>query len=162
MVDMVNQVNRLESTSLFKEWKEQNKDCYLSHVFYMTDDFPQIGYYDPEKDTITSFIMGSEIETKPEQSIFKKEGEVKPLKLNEVEVHLLDALETARKLQEEKYKSEKVTKEIIILQNIEHGQVYNITFVMASFKLLNIKVCASSGKVLEHNMSAIMDMGKPA
>ena len=69
MVDMVNQVKRLESTQLFKDWKVDNPQHYLSYIFYMTDDFPQVGYYDPDTDKITTFIMGSEIETSPDQKV---------------------------------------------------------------------------------------------
>ncbi len=160
MVDMVNQVKRLESTQLFKDWKADNPQHYLSYIFYMTDDFPQVGYYDPDTDKITTFIMGSEIETSPEQAVFKKEGQVKPLKIDEVQIPLIKALEKARALQEEEYKAEEITKEIIVLQNIEQGLVYNVTLVTASFKLINIKLCANSGTVLEHNVSSVMDLGE--
>ena len=160
MIDMVNQVRRLLQSPLFVDWKTMNSDAYLTHVFYMTDREPEVGYYDPQKDKITTFTMANTITQNPEQQVFKKEDAVKALDIEKVGVSSMRIIEHARGFQEEKFPKEQVVKEIIILQNIEEGHVYNVTFVTATMKMLNMKLSTETGDVLNHSMRSVMDLSK--
>ena len=157
---MVYQVRRLLVSPLFQEWKAKNPEAYLTHIFYMTEMEPQVGYYDQILDKITTFTMADEITRNPEQQVFKKEDTIRPLLINDVEQSTMRIIEKARTFQEEKYKKENVVKEIILLQNLDIGQVYNVTFITDSFKILNMKICAKRGDVLQHEFRSLMDLGK--
>lgn len=155
-------IENLCSHSEFKEWKKTHKDCYLVHAFKMPDDANeniwQIGYYDKKKDKITTFfIEQGDVKIIPEEEVYKREKKaVKELDIDKVKINVNKALEKANEILKEKYK-EQVMKTVIILQNIEEGLVWNITFVTNSFKTLNIKVDAANGKVVKHELTSLME-----
>ena len=155
-------LKRLEKSKEFKEWKEKNKNSFLAHVFKMLDDANiddwQIGYYNKD-DTLTSFILTpNEIKIAETDSIFKKpEAKIKRLDKEKIKIDITGALQTAEKTQVTEYKAETPYKIITILQTLDIGQVYNITYVTQSFKVLNFKIDASNGKVLKKKLESIMD-----
>jgi len=52
-------------------------------------------------------------------------------------------------------------KIIAILQNLENlGNVWNLTFVIAAFNTLNMKINAENGKIVEHKLSSILSFKK--
>lgn len=158
-------LDSLEDNDEFKKWKEKHKDSYLAHVFRMEGgDSPEsclVGYYNKD-DTITTFeIDGSDICLKSCEEIFKPEGKtVKELNMEKVRLAFDQIRNIADELRKKEYKSEIPTKKIFILQNIDMGQVWNITIVTASFNALNIKIDASTGEVLKHSLTSLMQMGK--
>lgn len=154
---MVNQVRRLWQSPAFLAWQQEHPMAYLAHVFYMTDTEPEVGYYHAEEDTMTSFVMGSTITQKPPQEVFRKDVEIKALDINVVEIPLLKIVEQARAFQEKEYSREQAMKEIIILQHLPEGHVYNVTFVTNAMKTLNMKLCAATGTVLSHKLTSLMD-----
>lgn len=156
-------VKKLESSKEFKEWKKDNESSYLAHIFKMIDKpnekVWQVGYYDKDKDTITTFTIGDGFITKnPESEIFKKEEtKIPELALSKVHKGIEDALGIANTFQGDKYPKEKPIKIIVILQNLPIGQVYNVTFVTQTFNTLNIKINAADGKILKHQLISLMD-----
>ncbi|MBI2129930.1 hypothetical protein HYU07_06900 [Candidatus Woesearchaeota archaeon] len=89
--------------------------------------------------------------------MFKEPGAtVKELDLSKVTVWIDKALETANDLQERKYPRETPEKAIIILQNIEEGILWNITYVTRAFNTLNIKVDAITGKIISDKLTNLM------
>lgn len=154
---MVNQVRRLWQSPQFLSWKEKNTTAYLAHVFYMTDAEPEVGYYHAENDVMTTFVMGSTITQKPPQEVFRKDVEIKALDIEAVEVSLLKIIEQARAFQEKEYARDEAVKEIIILQHLPEGHVYNVTFITGAMKTLNMKLCAATGVVLNHKLTSLMD-----
>lgn len=161
-MDVKDIIKKLEDSSEFKKWKKDRKTSYLAHIFKMIDeankdDF-QVGFYN-QGDTISTFIIGKgKINLVPDSEIFKKPGsKVMGLDLEGIKIGLSDAIAKARKFKEEKYGKEDAVKEFVILQNLDVGQVYNITFVTRSFNTLNIKIDSKSGKVVEHKLMSLMD-----
>jgi hypothetical protein len=156
-------VKKLECSKEFKEWKKDNSSSYLVHVFKMFDkpneNVWQIGYYDKEKDTITTFTIEEGIVTiNPESEIFKKEEtKVSKLDLSKVRKDLEEVLAIANRFQNEKYSQDKPMKIIVILQNLSIGQVYNVTFVTQTFNTLNMKIDVADGKILKQQLISLMD-----
>jgi len=155
-------LKRLEGSSEFKEWKKKNKDSFLAHVFKMLDEANkndwQIGYYNKD-DTITTFILTPRgINIAETENIFKRpEAKVKRLEKEKIKIDITKALEKAEKIQTKEYKQEMPFKIITILQRLDIGQVYNITYITQSFKVLNFKIDSSSGKVLKKSLKPIME-----
>jgi hypothetical protein len=156
-------VEKLEGSKEFKEWKKENYSSSLVHIFKMFDaankDEFQIGFYNPD-DTITTFILGKEgVQILPKAEIFKKPTDkIIKLDIDIVKMELDEAIENARKFQEKKYPNEKPMKEIVILQKLNLGLIYNITFVTQAFNTLNVKIDAKTGKVVNHKLMSLMDM----
>jgi len=163
---MFKAIQTLESSKEFKGFKKQNKDAFLTHVFYMLDEANenavQIGYYDKARDRITTFVIeGNSIIKNPEAEVFKEqETLMHPLELSKVKIDMKEAVAIADRLQKEKYKDEIPVKKIAILQNLPVGQVWNITFVTRTFKTLNIKIDAETKKVVFEKLLSIVEFGK--
>ncbi len=149
-------LKKLESSKEYKEFSKKNKACYLSYAFIMIDESVkeewQIGYYNPKDDKVSTFAINEKITQNPEAEIFKDDKKVLKLELADVKITLEKALDIAEKTQKEKYSPHTPFKKIIILQKLEIGQVWNITYVTNTFKTLNMKIDSSSGKVLKDEL----------
>ena len=148
----------LENSKEFKDWKKENTDTYLSYGFLMPTSSKdwKIGYYHKKDNKITSFNVGEMITTEPESEIFKKdETKVNKIDLKKLKFEVDKAIEIAKKFQEEKYKNDVPNKTIIILQNLEIGQIWNITYLTLTLKSLNIKINTENEKVLEHKSTSL-------
>jgi len=153
----------LDTSKDFQAWRKKNPASFLAHVFKMIDeankDDWQVGFYNPD-DTITTFIVTKDdVKALPEAEIFKKpDAKIMQLDMDDIKIEMGDAIEKARNLQKKEYPKELPTKEIIILQKLDIGQLYNITLVTQSFNTLNIKVDAKTGKVIKHKLISLVDL----
>lgn len=158
--------NKLEESQDFKKWNSRHKGTYFSYAFKILQEMPnewQLGFYDKKKDKITTFIVLDDgIKTRPEEEIFKKEGmEVNRIQLDKVNLTFAGAISKAGEFQQKTYPKDKSIKTIAILQNIEKfGNVWNITYITEAFNTLNMKIDASNGRVLEHNLSSVFSFRK--
>jgi len=147
---------KLLETEEYKRWRKEHPSFTLAHVFYLNDeankDIWHIGFFDAGSDTITTFVIKEEsIRIVPTEDVFKEEKvAIKEIDVEKVRLEFDEALEKAKEFQKKEYRNEHILKEIFILQHIERGQVYNITFLLSSFKTLNIKVDAASGEIVSH------------
>lgn len=164
-MELKDKLSKLEQSKVFIEWKKNKSDSYLAHIFRMLDeankDIWQFGYYNKD-DTITTFIMDVEkVNELPEQEIFKKDKhKLEPLVMDKVKLGFDKVVEKSTNLQQEKYKSHPVMKTIIILQIVEEGQVFNVTFVTQTFNTINIRIDSSSGEIVKEKLSSLMEMAK--
>jgi len=161
-MEILDVLKRLEENKEFKEWREKNKGSFLAHVFKMLDDANrddwQVGYYN-KNDTITTFILSpKDIKIADTENIFKRpEAKIQKLDKEKIKIDITEALQTAEKIQVTEYKNETPYKIITILQKLNMGQVYNVTYVTQSFKVLNFKIDSSNGKVLKKTLQSIME-----
>ncbi|MBI2646910.1 hypothetical protein HYW99_00365 [Candidatus Woesearchaeota archaeon] len=160
-------LKKLEENRDFKEWKSKNKSCYLSYAFKIPQDTLseewQLGFYNKKKDKITTFIVSVDaIKIRPEEEVFKKDKmQVNEIKLDKVKLTFDTIILRANEFQEKNFPHDKSIKTIAILQNIaELGDVWNITYLTESFKTLNMKIDASNGKVIKHNLYSVFDFSK--
>ena len=127
---MMELYKKLISSEIYKEWKSNNKDSFLCS--YVSIQSPQFDFYNGDN-TMTSFVMNDEIELVENEEIYNK-TKIKPLDLKKI-----TSEEKAIDLVKKKYSKEKFTKQIVILQNSER-QVWNLLFITASMKILNVKI----------------------
>jgi hypothetical protein len=157
-------LDELRNSNIFKRWYKDNKKCYLSYGFVIVkgDDLWRIGYFHPDNEKVTSFVIAENILIEPEEGSFKKpDSKVKELKPNEIKVRYAAALETAEKLQKEKYPQEIPLKIVLLVQNHNKlGNIWNITYVTQSFKTLNIKVDAVKGKIVRDELIELFEFKK--
>jgi hypothetical protein len=165
-MDFKDALQKLERSKEFKEWKKSSANSYFSHAFKipqeMKDNEWQFGFYDKKKDKIMTFMTNGETTTRQEDEVFKEEvTEVREVDLGKIKITLESALSSAGKFQQEKYPKDKPIKTIAILQNLNpHGNIWNITLITQAFNTLNMKIDASSGKLLDHNHSSIFSFRK--
>lgn len=157
------QHQKLVENEVFAKWKQKNDHCYLAHAFMMLDAENngewQFGFYNDQTDLmITFFIDAGGVSQSPETEIFKhEESKVRELNMDDVKVDFEESLAAADKCQNEDYKGEIPIKKIFILQNIEQGVVWNISYLTAKFNVLNLKIDASSKEILEHKKISMLD-----
>ncbi|MBU3941925.1 MAG: hypothetical protein KKF74_03355 [Nanoarchaeota archaeon] len=153
-------LKKLKESSKFKKWISKNKEAYLAYAFIMIENSEksewQIGYYDKKLDKVAVFTINNNIEINPEQDVFKKPGtSVKKVNLKNVKFDLDYVLKKAQTIKEKKYPKELVTKTIAILQNIDLGQLWNITLITSSLNTINIKIDAKTGKTIKHELVSL-------
>lgn len=157
-------IQKLEDSSEFKIWREENKEDYLSYMFTQSEEGEewQIGYYNKEEDRVTTFILNDKVQIVPHQEIFKKpESDIKKLEIEKAKLTFREIIEKALKFQKDKYPNEIVNQKIIILQNLkEYGTVWNITLITKAFNMLNMKINASDGEPMHYNLSSILNLRK--
>ncbi|MBI2542011.1 hypothetical protein HYV80_04845 [Candidatus Woesearchaeota archaeon] len=160
-MDLKPAFKKLEESQDFKKWNNKHKGTYFSYAFKIPQEMPnewQLGFYDRKKDKITTFVVADGlIKIRPEEEIFKKEEmEINKVQLDKVNLTFDSAIAKADEFQQKTYPKDKSIKTIAILQNIEKlGNVWNITYITEAFNTLNMKIDASSGRVLEHNLSSV-------
>lgn len=156
-------IKGLQKNKEFKEFKKKNPKAYLASYVVIIDGKKvgdwQIDFYQPGKHKMTTFILKEVIELKGEDDIFQKEkAEVKELKLNEVKINLNDMLKLVEEFRKEKYPGEFPDKIVAVLQNLNEKVVWNVTCLTATLKILNIKLDAKNGKVLEEKIENVFSL----
>ncbi len=152
---------KLTRHPVFKEWHEKNKEYFLAHAFVMLDEANkncmQIGFYNPEKERMITFFVADNVQKTDEQEVLKSEGEIQQLKPEEVKQTVEEALQTAEKCFKE-YK-EQAIKHFFIIQNAEGHTMFNITYFTQSLKTVNVKIDATTGKIIKHSIQALAQFG---
>lgn len=163
MTELLEAFDKVILSDEFKEWKSENKNSYLCSFFLIIDEkelMPwQLAFYSPSTDTITSFIASNPVKILEKNSkIFKMDrSKINELHLNKVNIDLKEAFLILERLKMEKYPNELPTKKIVILQKTKH-LVWNITYINSSLNILNVKVDAISGEIIEDKISSIMSL----
>lgn len=163
-MDITSLLGKVESSSAFTSWRNDHSSLYLAHVFIMYDGDTlvdqQVGYYDAEKNKMTSFtVSGNDLTLIPEADVFKKPGseKVRELNVDTVSISFDDVAEQTDTLLKEKYHTS-ASKKIYILQHLTEGQVWNCTFLTAGFSTINVRIDATSGAVLKDEQVNLIDM----
>ncbi|MBN1386575.1 hypothetical protein JW968_06420 [Candidatus Woesearchaeota archaeon] len=165
-MDVSEAMLKIRDSEKYKDFCRERPDAYLAHCFRMLDeanqDTWQIGFFDKGSDKLTTFFVSEDsVEKNQEADALKKDEEIiKELDMKKVLISFNKAIELGDRLKHDKYPNEEIMKKIIILQHLPSGQVYNMTYVTQSFRILNIKLDSGTGKVREHNLASIMDLGK--
>jgi hypothetical protein len=156
----------MESTK-FNEWKNSVKGYYLSYVYKMigkeNEEF-QVGFVNKENDYIVTFAVKSlddEVEFVSESEPFKKpEDEIKELNLDDLNIDWKKALDITQEVMKTDYSAHIPLNTFFILQNLDEGDVYNITYLTKSFSTINFKISAVNGELLTQSCNSIMDLAK--
>lgn len=154
----------LTRSAIFKEWHAKNKEFFLAHMFVMLDEPNkntwQIGFYNPEKERMVTFMMTENVvQQTEEQEVLKTAAQIQPLPIEDVKLTIEDALKTAEQCFKENYSAEKPVKQFFIIQHAEEHTMFNITYFTQSFKTVNIKIDAKTGKVFKHSLQALAEFG---
>jgi hypothetical protein len=147
-------LQELKESKEFKQFKEKNALAYNTS-FFLVDKQLFVYFYDPNSDKITSFIKQNNEIVSQEDEIFRKEkSEIKELQLDKVKISLKDA----EGIIEKKYQDE-ATKKMFILQQTEFP-IWNITYLTTKLDILNVKINAISGEILEEKIESALNLQK--
>ena len=153
-------VDHLKQIKEFKEYRHKCPNSYLCAGFMMLENAKggnwQIDYYCPDSDKITTFSLGSKLDMKEGKTFHKDKKKIDELNLENIDVGMKKALEIVSGLRDKNYPGEIATKIIIILQNLEKKEIWNITYLTSSFKLLNVNVDAQNGNVIKEKLESVL------
>lgn len=156
---MLDLLKKVESSKEFKDYKKDHKNAYLCSIF-MTESQTQLSFYSKKTKLVTSFKIKNNkvLLIGKDEKIFQKEKkDLEELHLDKIKVDSTKAEELVNNLLKEKYPDETPKKEIIILQIINSKVVWNITKITSTFNIINIKIDASSGDILEDKMESVLN-----
>jgi hypothetical protein len=149
---------------LFMEWQKENPDHFLAHGFIMSggEVVPewQIGYYNKREDRIIVFVIGETVTQNPPSELFKKDSGVRELFIDEITTDSDEALAAAEALRATKYKGHEPLKTMILLQHLQRGQLWNVTFVTNTFSVCNIKLDAKTLDILSDSCETLLGWGQ--
>lgn len=167
MMKLRDVIAQVEADSSYSEWRKSNKKGYIAHAFMMMDkeneNIWQMGYYSPEKDKITTFIVeGEDVKKTPEMDVFKEPGSnVAKLDVSKVKIGSIEAIEKAEEVMAKEYPTAMPMKMFFIIQNInDMGHIYNVTFITQDFSTVNIRISSENCKVLSHKIGKIFEFQK--
>ncbi len=130
----------------------------MSEIEKLEDAVWQIDFYDKDSDKITSYLMESKIKVNENSEAFKKpETKIEILDIKEIKTSLNEAYKKAQKISE--LKMEKPTKIIVTLQQ-QKKPVWNISFITERFNILNIRINAGTGRVMEEKLVSMLSFKK--
>lgn len=152
-------MSKLAANPEYQAWIAAHPKDILAHIFLEPDNV-QVGYFDAEKNLMTTFVVADELKIIPDQEILRGDGVIDPLDIDEVTQTPESAKAAADTIRKEHYTAQSVLKSLIILQKLEGICVYNITYFTAAFKTINIKVNAIDGSIIHHSLASLVDFDK--
>ena len=145
MLEFKQALSKLQSSEIFRDYQKKNPGSYLTNSLYLNE--WQINYFSLKTNVITSFIIESKVSKKTLEA-----GNKKFPKLNSAKIIVdINAALNTSKIQS----SEGMT--IIIIQTENSIPVWNISVPTPSLKVINVKVSAESGEILERSEKSIIE-----
>ena len=151
-------LKNLEETKIYKNWKEQHQDSFLSHFFSPIDKEGkckqewETGFFIPSNEKMSVFTKeGDSFNLKPEDDVFKqKTDHVEELKLENLKTDYQTALTKTKESIQENYSQVKLGDGFVIAQTFQGNTVWNFTFITISLQFINVRVNATTQTVLSH------------
>ncbi|GEM_PF-2126971 len=120
----------------------------------------QLDFYDEKTDTMTAYTVHDNITGEEDSEVFRdeeKKVEIEELKLDEIKIDF-EKLKEKLDMMLEGHR-ETPLKITIILQK-QHVPLWNILYITKNFNLLNIKLSASDGEILEDKLINLISFEK--
>jgi hypothetical protein len=147
----------VQKSEEFKKFKERNKKAILFSAFFILNpsfevETQQVDYLMPNMKKIITFFVN------PDGTINKKEDELqlKKHKAEELKVNNIRDIDFVIEEIKKRIK-DKPTKVILILQHNKGNQIWNVSCILQSFKILNLHIDSISGKIIKENEKNIFD-----
>lgn len=162
MADSLNSsIEKLSNSPAFQSFKSRNKPAYLTAGFIVIDlaENPwQLDFYNPKKHKITTFVIEDEhILEKPVDDVFQKtKKKLTRLELSKIRISFETAKDMISSLKTNKYPDNSFTKTICIIQPFNQLTVWNITCLSDAMNVLNVKINAVDGQIVEEKLTNIM------
>ena len=155
-------LKKLEESSEFQAFKKKNKKAFLFSAFFILNpnldlETQQFDYFLSQK-KVATFLINEKIEHKIDN--FNPQN-----KITKIDENIKADIEDIRHVINDELRKKwpqgvEVNKVIAILQKIDGKQMWNITCLLGSMKLLKIHVDCFNGKVLKSEEASIFDMIK--
>ena len=146
------------------DFKEEG---YLAHFFgNLRDDFKlegswQVGFYSSDEDLVVTYqINGKDLVVDKGRPFRKEYKQIEKLDLDLVTFTFDEMVKKVKGLQRERYHGQEPMKVIVLLQALNGRARWNVTLITPTFNTLNIKIDATSGEVISHELSSLLHWEK--
>ncbi len=162
MSDIKRCIEQIEQSGSFREWIKKNAGAYVCSAVKILGEGAtgnwEIHFYNPADDTITTFLVDQTVILKDKNALMLKEPwkKVAALDISGISLNEERTIRRAEMTNHEKYPKEVPTKKIFFLQQTDKP-LWNITFIMQSLRMLNMKIDAASGEVQEDSLRGIIE-----
>ncbi|MAG52713.1 MAG: hypothetical protein CMH62_02005 [Nanoarchaeota archaeon] len=149
-------VTELKNQKIFSSYKA---DLTLINAFAMIEAGKiiwQLNYLNPKTKKLVSFTPSKNTHTE-EQPSLNENKKLENLNLENVKIDVNEILKIVKSLLKKEYSSETITKKIITLHTIKKETFWSFTMLTTSLKVLNLRINASSGKVISKKISSILE-----
>ena len=136
MLGFMQALSRIESSEVFRGYQKKNAESYLTNSLYINE--WQINFYSKKTKLITSFTTNGKVNKKVMDG---KNKEFPMLNKNKIKIDITKAIEISGIRQE--------GTAIIIIQTENSVPIWNISIPTLSLKVINSKISAESGEILE-------------
>lgn len=154
-------LKKLRASKEFKQFKEKNKNAFLFSAFFVLNsalelETRQIDYFLSEKKAATFTISEDE-------KIELKIDEINPKSaLSALDENIKIDVDKLKDIIDKEMKKKALTefginKIIIVLQKIQEKQIWNVTCLLSSLKMLRLHVDCFNGKILESKEASVFD-----
>jgi len=152
-------VNKLESSTQFKDFQQKFNDAFLVAGFFVIDfesgnNLHQIDYYVPSKKKFAAFTLDKGVQIQLMNSLDKKIPNKLDMKTN------ID-LDSLHGIIEDEMKNRNITqsikKMIAVIQNLNGKKVWNVNCVLSGMDILKVHVEDSSETILKMEKNSMMD-----
>lgn len=154
-------IEHLKKLKEFKEYKKQHISSYLCAAFAIIESSKktrwQLDYYCPENDMMTTFCFDPSFHQKESKTIHRDKKKVREINIENIDIGLEKSLEIISEFKNKRYPNEKINKIIVILQNIDKKETWNITYLTSNFNLLNVNVDAQKGSIITERFDSILN-----
>ena len=151
-------LSAIENSECYALWQKENPDSYLASIFSMFEKIEEANwsanYYNPADKTITSFTT-EEIE--PKKEAFTKEEDIPELNLKDCLLKEDETFAQVQKIAKEKHNADSAQKYVFLLQRLGNITVWNATLILPTLKIVNIKISAKSGELVESSETSMSD-----
>lgn len=165
MMELSESYGRLLNSEEFSSWKKKHQTAYLSHAFMMKDPHRDGTWefgFSSDDNSVTVFEMKENISIRPPQEAFKKDdARIPPLDEAKIKSSVFEALAIIDGIVVEKYANQKPMKVMVVVQTLPPpiGQCWNISYVLHSFKILNVKIDTETKAVLDEKIVSLIQDG---
>ncbi len=152
-------MKRLKDSYEFKKFKRKHKNIFLFSAFFVLNsdfeiDTQQIDYFLGKNKAVT-FYIGKEIKHKIDE--LNPQSEITALD-EKIKIDLKELRDIIKnELWNKSLKESEINKIIVILQKINNRQMWNVTCMLTSLKILRLHVDCFTGEVLESKQGSIFD-----
>lgn len=152
-------LKKLQTSKEFKKFKAKFKSSFLFSAFFILDsnldiETQQLDYFLTNK-KVATFIIDDKIEFKTDD--FNPQSKITALDEN-IKVDIDKLKEIIRKeIEKKSLQAFDINKVIAILQKIKGKQLWNVTCMLSSLKILKMHIDCFNGRVLESKESSVFD-----
>lgn len=153
-------LKKLKVSKEFKKFKAKNKNAFLFSAFFVLNsnlelETQQLDYFLAKNKVATFIIEDNKINYKIDE--INPQNEITALNEN-IKIDIEKLKEIVKKEIEKKALSEfEINKVIIILQKINGRQLWNLTCLMSSLKMLRLYIDCFNGKIIESKEASVFD-----